>query len=145
MDARVDRYVDPEIEAALARVEALARIMDSIVEIPGTKVRIGFDAMLGLVPVIGDLLSQAISSYIIWEARRLGVSRFTMARMIGNSAIDTIVGIVPFVGDAFDVVFRANMKNLALLRAHLAKHGHVSRKADGKSGPIIDIPSRRVG
>src|SRR6187549_1328370 len=118
MDARVDRYVDTEIEAALARCEALARIMDSIVEIPGTKVRIGFDAMLGLVPVIGDLLSQAISSYIIWEARRLGVSRFTMARMIGNSAIDTIVGIVPFVGDAFDVVFRANMKNLALLRAH---------------------------
>ena len=145
MDARVERYVDTEIEAALARVEALARIMDSIVEIPGTKVRIGVDAMLGLVPVLGDLLSQAISSYIIWEARRLGVSRFTMARMIGNSAIDTIVGIVPFVGDAFDVVFRANMKNLALLRAHLEKHGHVSRKAGGKSGPVIDIPSRRVG
>jgi hypothetical protein len=145
MDARVDRYVDPEIEAALARVEALARMMDSIVEIPGTKVRIGFDAMLGLVPVIGDLLSQAISSYIIWEARRLGVSRFTMARMIGNSAIDTIVGIVPFVGDAFDVVFRANMKNLALLRAHLEKNGHVSSKVGGKPGPVIDIPSRRVG
>jgi hypothetical protein len=145
MDARVDRYVDAEIEAALARVEALARVMDSIVEIPGTKVRIGFDAMLGLVPVIGDLLSQAISSYIIWEARRLGVSRFTMARMIGNSAIDTIVGIVPFVGDAFDVVFRANMKNLALLRAHLEKQGHVVRKPGGKSGPVIDIPSRRVG
>ena len=145
MDARVDRYVDTEIEAALARCEALARIMDSIVEIPGTKVRIGFDAMLGLVPVLGDLLSQAISSYIIWEARRLGVSRFTMARMIGNSAIDTIVGIVPFVGDAFDVVFRANMKNLALLRAHLEKNGHVSRKAGDKSGPVIDIPSRRVG
>ena len=145
MDARVDRYVDPEIEAALARVEALARVMDSMFEIPGTKVRIGFDAMLGLVPVLGDLLSQAISSYIIWEARRLGVSRFTMARMIGNSAIDTIVGIVPFVGDAFDVVFRANMKNLALLRAHLEKNGHASRKAGGKAGPVIDIPSRRVG
>jgi hypothetical protein len=145
MDARVDRYVDPEIEAALARVEALARVMDSMFKIPGTKVRIGFDAMLGLVPVLGDLLSQAISSYIIWEARRLGVSGFTMARMIGNSAIDTVVGIVPFVGDAFDVVFRANMKNLALLRAHLEKNGHVSRKASGKSGPVIDIPSRRVG
>lgn len=145
MDARVDRYVDPEIEAALARVEALARMMDSIVEIPGTKVRIGFDAMLGLVPVLGDLLSQAISSYIIWEARRLGVSRFTMARMIGNSAVDMVVGIVPFVGDAFDVVFRANMKNLALLRAHLEKQGHVSRKPHGKPGPVIDIPSRRVG
>ncbi|MFA6140547.1 MAG: DUF4112 domain-containing protein [Hyphomicrobium sp.] len=145
MDARVERYMDPEIEAAVARVEALARIMDGIVEIPGTKVRIGVDAMLGLVPVLGDLLSQAISSYIIWEARRLGVSRFTMARMIGNSAIDTVIGIVPFVGDAFDIVFRANMKNLALLKAHLAKHGHVSRKTGGKAGPIIDIPSRRVG
>jgi hypothetical protein len=140
MDARVDRYVDPEIEAALARVEALARVMDSMFEIPGTKVRIGFDAMLGLVPVLGDLLSQAISSYIIWEARRLGVSRFTMARMIGNSAIDTVVGIVPFVGDAFDVVFRANMKNLRLLQQHLDKKG--MRPAG--PGPVIEGDYRRV-
>lgn len=143
MDARVEHFVDPEVAASVARIEALARIMDSIVEIPGTNVRVGIDALIGLVPIVGDLVSQAISTYIIWEARQLGVSRFTMARMIGNTAIDTVIGLVPFAGDAFDVVFRANMKNLALLKAHLAKHGHVSRSK--ASGPIIDIPSRRVG
>jgi hypothetical protein len=127
---------DAEVEDAVARVEALARLMDSIIEIPGTKVRIGIDALIGIVPVIGDLLSQAISSYIIWEARRLGVSRLTLARMIGNSAIDTVIGFIPFAGDAFDVVFRANMKNLALLRGHLEKHGHI-RRATG-TGPVIE-------
>lgn len=139
----VERYSDPEIEAAVARIEAVSRIMDSLFDIPGTKVRVGLDAVIGIVPVLGDLLSQIVSSYIIWEARQLGVSRFTMARMIGNSAIDTVIGIIPFAGDAFDIAFRANMKNLALLKAHLAKHGHVRRTAG--SGPVIDIPSRQVG
>ena len=117
---RVDR---DEMDAAYARVEALARIMDSIVVIPGTTVRIGVDALLGLIPVVGDVVSQAISSYIIWEARRMGVSRLTMARMVGNSLVDMAVGAVPLVGDAFDVAFRANLKNLALLKADLERRG----------------------
>ena len=112
-----------EADAAYARVDALARAMDSIVTIPGTNVRIGFDALLGLVPVVGDVVSQAISTYIIWEARRLGVSRWTMARMIGNSLMDMTIGAVPVVGDAFDVAFRANMRNLALLKAEMERKG----------------------
>ena len=133
----------PEIEASVARIEAIARLMDDMFEIPGTKVRVGLDAIIGLVPVVGDLFSQVISSYIIWEARQLGVSRFTMARMIGNTAVDTVVGLVPFAGDAFDVAFRANRKSLALLKAHLQKHGRVRRS--GGSGPVIDATARRVG
>ncbi len=117
---RVDR---DEMDAAYERVQALARVMDSIVAIPGTNVRIGVDALLGLIPVVGDVVSQAISSYIIWEARRMGVSRWTMARMVGNSLMDMAVGAVPLVGDAFDVAFRANVKNLALLRADLERRG----------------------
>jgi hypothetical protein len=140
----IERYFEPEIEAAVARIEAVARIMDGLFEIPGTNIRVGLDAIIGLVPVVGDLLSQVISSYIIWEARQLGVSRFTMARMIANSAIDTAVGIIPFVGDAFDVAFRANLKNLALLKAHLEKHGHVRRVAGGR-GQVIEATARRVG
>ncbi|HKZ96168.1 MAG TPA: DUF4112 domain-containing protein [Hyphomicrobiaceae bacterium] len=140
---RIERYSDPKIEDAVARVEAVARLMDSAMAIPGTSVRFGLDAVIGLVPVLGDLLSQLISSYIIWEARQLGVSRLTMARMIWNSAIDTIIGIVPVAGDAFDVVFRANMKNLALLKGHLEKHGHVVRSP--RSGPIIEGTATRVG
>jgi len=132
--------------AALARIQALARLLDSAFTIPGTNVRMGVDAALGLVPVIGDLISQAIASYIIWEARQLGVSRWTMARMISNSAIDTVVGMVPFVGDAFDIAYRSNLKNLKLLEAHLAREGlavHVERDLDGK--PLLEGEYRRVG
>jgi Domain of unknown function (DUF4112) len=114
-------FLDPEIEAAYARIAHLSRLMDAIVAIPGTNIRIGFDALLGLAPVIGDILSQVISTYIIWEARQLGVSGLTLARMIANSLIDATVGSIPIAGDAFDIAFRANMKNLRLLRQHLEK------------------------
>lgn len=117
---RIDRA---DLDATLARVTALADVMDQAVTIPGTNVRMGLDALLGLVPVIGDLFSQAISGYIIWEARRLGVSRLTMARMIANSAIDTVIGAVPLAGDLFDIAFRANVKNLRLLQRHLETAG----------------------
>lgn len=138
----VERYSDPDIEAAVARVEAVSRLMDDLFEIPGTNVRVGLDALIGLVPVVGDLISQVVSSYIIWEARQLGVSRFTLWRMIGNTTIDTVVGVIPFAGDAFDVAFRANRKNLALLKGHLEKNGHV-RAGKGR-GPVIDVEAQRV-
>jgi hypothetical protein len=133
---RAQPYTDPNIEASVARIEILAKLMDSAFVIPGTNTRMGFDAIIGLVPVFGDLISQAVSSYIIWEARKLGVSRLTIARMIGNSLIDTVIGSIPLAGDTFDIFFRANMKNLALLKAHLAKNGHIMRSS--ASGPIIE-------
>jgi hypothetical protein len=139
---RVEAYSHDEFEQAVARVETLARLMDSAVAIPGTNVRIGLDAAIGLVPVIGDLVSQAIASYIIWEARQLGVSKLTLARMIGNTAIDTVVGMVPFAGDAFDVMYRANTKNLALLKAHIEKRGYAAQ--DDKCGPLIEGRAERV-
>jgi Domain of unknown function (DUF4112) len=138
--SRMDRLPREEVDAALARIEMVARMMDSALAIPGTNFRLGFDAVVGLVPILGDLLSQAISTYIIWEARRLGVSNFTLARMVGNSLVDTVFGAVPIVGDAFDVVFRANMKNLRLLQQHLEKHG---RRPAGP-GQIIEGSYRRV-
>jgi hypothetical protein len=128
---RVERFDLAAEEAALARVRALARIMDSAITIPGSGVTLGVDAILGLVPVAGDILSQVISSYIIWEARRLGVSHLTIGRMIANSLLDTVVGAIPVVGDAFDVAFRANLRNLALLVAELRKRG--------AGRPVIDI------
>ncbi|MGE3065216.1 MAG: DUF4112 domain-containing protein [Hyphomicrobiaceae bacterium] len=122
-----------EADAALERLDALARLMDSSFVLPGTGVRFGLDTVIGLFPVIGDLISQVISSYIIWEARRLGVSRWIVARMIGNSLIDTVVGMVPVAGDAFDVLFRANIKNVALLRRHLARQGAGSKVIEGEA------------
>jgi Domain of unknown function (DUF4112) len=143
----IEQYTDAEIEAAVARIEALSALMDDLFEIPGTKVRVGLDSIIGLVPIAGDLLSQMTSTYIIWEARRLGVSRFTMVRMIGNSALDTVVGIIPIAGDAFDVVFRCNKKNLALLRSHLQKHGPVRRSKDNHRrgrGTVIEGTATRL-
>ncbi len=137
--AATNNYDD--VAASVARVDALARLMDSQFKFPGTEVRFGLDAIIGIVPVAGDLISQVISSYIIWEARRLGVSRLTMVRMIGNSVIDTLIGSIPVAGDAFDVMFRANLKNLALLKSHLAKQGHTFLAHTGPMsgrGPVID-------
>lgn len=125
-----------EREASVARLDALARLMDSSFTIPGTNVRFGLDAIIGLVPVAGDLISNAISTYIVWEARRLGVSRWTMARMIANTAVDTVVGAIPIVGDAFDVAFRVNMRNLALLKAHMARND--------PHGPVIEGSAVRL-
>lgn len=112
-----------EVTLTLARLDGLARVMDSAVTIPGTKIVMGFDALLGLFPVIGDAISGIISSYIIWEARRLGVSRIVMARMVTNSTIDAVIGSIPFAGDIFDVAYKSNLKNVALLKRHIEKTG----------------------
>jgi hypothetical protein len=86
--------------------------MDSAFMIPGLNRRVGLDAVLGLVPGVGDALSAALASYIIWEARQLGLPRWKIARMIGNVAVDTAIGVIPFAGDVFDVFFKANERNL---------------------------------
>ena len=110
-------------EESVARLEALAKLMDGAFVIPGTNIRMGLDAFIGLVPVAGDMLGGLISTYLIWEARRLGAPRWLIARMVANAFLDTTLGAVPVLGDAFDVMFRANMKNMALLRKHLEKRG----------------------
>lgn len=106
-------------EQRIARLEALANLMDTALIIPGTEIRFGLDALIGLVPGIGDAITTAISLYIVNEARALGAPKLLVARMIGNVAMDGLVGAVPLVGDAFDVAFRANRRNMALLRDHL--------------------------
>lgn len=108
-------------EEVLRRLDALANLMDSAFVIPGTQVRMGLDGLIGLVPVIGDLITTAISSYILVEARRLGASRFTLARMAMNIAVDGVIGAVPVAGDVFDIAFRANRRNVKILREHLAR------------------------
>jgi hypothetical protein len=139
--AKVERLERAEVEAALARIETLARFMDSLIGLPGTRFRLGMDSIIGLVPVVGDLIAQGISTYIIWEARRLGVSKLTLWRMFGNTLVDTVFGAVPIVGDAFDVVFKANMKNLRLLQKHLEKQGYRSATP---AGTVIEGDYQRV-
>jgi hypothetical protein len=106
---------------ALARLDFLATLLDSAFLIPGTNVRFGLDGIIGLVPGIGDAITTAMSAWIVYEAKQLGVPKHVLARMIGNVALDGLVGAVPLAGDVFDVMFRANRRNIKLLREHLEK------------------------
>lgn len=111
--------IDPATRAR--NVRALARFLDNSITIPGTDWRFGFDAVVGLVPVVGDLIGGSLSAYILLEAARAEVPILTLARMLANVGIDTLVGSVPALGDVFDAVWKSNMKNVALLERHLAE------------------------
>ena len=118
-DAR--QFAGGDVAATRARLAALARALDTAVAIPGTNIRMGADALLNLIPGAGTLFAKALSGYLIWEARRLGVPASTLMRMIGNLGIDAAISIVPVAGWVGDIFFRANKRNLALLDAHLAR------------------------
>ena len=107
----------------LARLDALAALLDSAIVIPGTNVRVGLDALVGLFPVLGDVITTAISLFIVYEARKLGAPKHLIARMLANVFIDGAVGAVPLVGDAFDVMWRSNLRNMRLLHAWLERKG----------------------
>jgi uncharacterized protein DUF4112 len=97
----------------------LAALMDDAYEIPGTKYRIGLDAIIGLLPGIGDFATMIIGSLVLKEAKRLGVSRWTRTRMMANYGLDFLIGLIPVAGDLFDIGFKAHRKNLRLLQKHL--------------------------
>lgn len=116
-----DRATGASVEERLVRLERLATLMDAALVVPGTNIRFGADAVIGLIPGAGDLVSAAISSLIVLEARRMGAPGHLVARMVANIAIDGAVGTVPLLGDIFDVAFRANLRNVRLLRKHFEK------------------------
>jgi hypothetical protein len=109
----------PDRAAALAELVALADWLDSRYRIPFTPFRFGVDAVLGLIPGIGDVAAAAPALYLVWRAHALGVPRSLVLRMLGNVGIDTLVGSVPIAGSVFDVYFKASRRNVALLRRHL--------------------------
>lgn len=112
-------------EDELNRLEQIARLLDARFVIPFTGIRFGLDGLLGLVPVVGDTAALVPSLYVIHRAHRLGVRRSVLARMLTNTLADYAVGTVPIVGDIFDVTFKANRKNVALLREELTGRGDV--------------------
>ena len=111
--------------AALDRLDMLATAFDTAFIVPGTNVRFGVESLLRLIPGIGDVMASLLSFYLLYEASRLGVPRLLMARMAANVVLEGAVGAVPFAGDAFDILFRANRRNVALLRAYFARVGFV--------------------
>lgn len=105
--------------ARLEHLRALSRLLDNAFTIPGTRYRFGLDALIGLVPGLGDAVSAVFSGYLVLQASRMGAPRSVVTRMIGNVAIDTIVGWIPLLGDIFDVAWKSNVRNMALLEQHV--------------------------
>jgi hypothetical protein len=113
---------------ALAEIEAITWALDNSIPVPGTGGRrFGIDAVIGLVPIVGDLVSGVIGLYLIWRGSRLGVPKIVLARMLTNTAIDLAIGGIPFIGDAFDFWFKANTRNLGLMRKRLIDPGASTR------------------
>ncbi|WP_373474762.1 DUF4112 domain-containing protein [Sphingorhabdus sp.] len=117
--------------AVRARVEAMEKILERAFHIPGTKIPFGLDTVVGLVPVLGDVVTAAMGAYIVWEARNLGMSKWQLIRMAANVGVDTAIGAVPLVGDVFDLVWRSNSKNLRIIKKHLDKHHPGTRIIEG--------------
>lgn len=113
------------------RIEALEKLLERAVTVPGINRQVGLDAILGLVPVAGDVVSAAMGLYLVWEARNLGMSKWQLARMTANIGFDTLVGAVPLAGDLFDVIFRSNTRNIRIIRKHLDRHHPASVTLEG--------------
>jgi hypothetical protein len=105
-------------QARIARLRRLAWLIDGAFRLPGSRFRFGLNSIIGLTPAAGDALLTAISLYIVYEARQLGVPKLKLVRMLKNVAIEAAAGAVPVLGDLFDVAFKANLRNLAILEDH---------------------------
>jgi Domain of unknown function (DUF4112) len=118
-----------DIEQIRRRLGRLAWLLDSSIELPGTRFRIGLDAILGLIPGLGDLLGVLASGYIVREAARLGAPPSVLTRMAFNVAIEGLVGLIPVFGDVFDAVWKANQRNYALLEEHMRSPKRAARSS----------------
>lgn len=113
------------------RMEAMEKLLERSLVIPGINRGVGLDAVVGLIPVVGDAIAAALGAYLLWEARNLGIPKWKLWRMAGNIAFDAAVGAVPVAGDLFDFAFRSNSRNLKLVKRHLDKHHPETMIVDG--------------
>ena len=111
--SRAERF-----HAAEARIRRVTHLLDELVPIPGTNQRVGVDPLIGLIPVVGDVTAAAVGGWVILEAARFGVPRWALGRMVVNLVVDLAIGLIPFLGDLFDIVSRSNSANLAIFRRH---------------------------
>jgi hypothetical protein len=124
--------------ATLRRLDRISRLLDSAFRIPGTRIRVGLDPVLGFVPGIGEAITTILSGWLILQAVRLGLPMPAILRMVGNVAVDTTLGAVPLAGDVVDIFWKANRRNMDILRAHLAD------RTDPTAGPVIDGTALRL-
>jgi hypothetical protein len=111
--SRAERF-----RAAEQRIGRVTRVLDELVSVPGTPIKVGLDPVVGLIPVVGDAVAAGVGAWVIAEAARFGVPRLVLGRMVLNLLLDLGVGAIPILGDAYDLFFRSNSRNLALFRRH---------------------------
>ena len=136
--------LDTDPVSVRERVEAMERLLERLFVIPGTKQPVGLDAILDLVPVVGDIADAALGAYIVWEAKNLGMSKWQMARMTGNVGLNWLLGllsVIPVVGVIPTLLFRSNTYNLRIIKRHLAKHFPETEMLEATATPVDD--SRR--
>lgn len=118
------RLPDGEIDP---NIEFLAKLLDDIFVIPGTNLRLGLDGIIGLIPGVGDVATLIVAGFVMREAQRHKVSGWTKAHMYGNYLLDTVVGLIPFAGDLFDIGFKAHRRNVRILQEHIRKQQRKNR------------------
>lgn len=132
-DALADRLpIGRDPASVRRRLEAMEHLLERMFVIPGIRQPVGLDAIVGLIPVVGDIITASMGAWMVWEARNLGMSKFHLLRMAGNIGIDTALGAVPLVGDLFDLAFRSNTRNLRIIKRWLDKHHPATRTIEGE-------------
>ena len=124
--------VGTDPQSVRQRVEAMEKLLERMIVLPGINRPIGLDVILDLVPGVGDIAAAALGAYIVWEAKNLGMSKTKMARMAGNVGFDFLLGLIPWVGAIPDFFFRSNTRNLRMIKRHLYKHHPGTRTIEGE-------------
>jgi hypothetical protein len=127
----------PSRQAAMRRLDALSHLLDNSIPVPGTKARFGLDAVIGLIPGFGDAAGAVVSAYVVVQAARLGASVPTLMRMLLNVGVEAVAGAVPVLGDLFDAAWKANARNVALLRKEMDLPGSTRRSSTAVVGAVI--------
>ena len=136
-NADIERSGRAANPGAVTRARGLARLLDDLIRIPGTNIGIGLDPLIGLIPGLGDVLGGAMSSYILLVAAQEGAPTSVLVRMLGNIALDSVVGVVPVVGDLFDVGVKSNRRNVDLLERYLGSPKETKAASRGMVAAIL--------
>ena len=120
-----------DLQSVRQRVEAMEILLERSFRIPGINFPVGLDSIVGLVPVLGDIVTAVMGAYILWEARNLKMPKWKLWRMAGNLLIDTVIGAIPLIGDVVDFLFRSNTRNLRIIKRHLDRHHPSTRVIEG--------------
>jgi hypothetical protein len=128
--------VGTDPQSVRQRVEAMEKLLERLVVIPGTKRTVGLDVILDVVPVVGDIAAAALGAYIVWEGKNLGMSKWQLSRMAGNVGVDWLLGLIPVIGIIPDFFFRSNSRNLKIIKRHLDKHHPGTRTIDAEARPV---------